>query len=133
MGEEFSLMPEEDGAAVLEENMKLKAQIKLVDHRCEALSAYCREHVEEMSSTIAGILPTSKVKKVIDSLISRFSDCINTVFGKECFSSLGLSPCTVHIHDAKVSSRLTTWVGLWLILIWSLMFFVGGQELLTLL
>jgi len=63
-GEEFSLMPEETGAAVLEENVRLKAQIKLVDKRCEALSAYCREHVVEMSSTIAGILtPISKIEK----------------------------------------------------------------------
>merc|ERR1712007_313132 len=60
----FILMLEEDGAAVLEENTKLKAQIHLIEQRTEALGEYCREHVENMTSAIAGILrPISNVER----------------------------------------------------------------------
>jgi len=60
----FVLMLEEDGAVVLEENTKLKAQIHLIEQRTEALGGYCREHVENMTSTIAGILrPISNVER----------------------------------------------------------------------
>merc|ERR1711937_588917 len=59
----FVLMLEEDGTTVLEENMKLKAEIQLVEQRTEALGEYCREHVENMTSTIAGMLrPLSNVE-----------------------------------------------------------------------
>jgi len=60
----FSLMLEEDGAAVLEENIGLKNQIKLLDRRCDALSAFCREHVVDIPSTISGLLsPISKLEE----------------------------------------------------------------------
>jgi len=55
-GSTFSLMLEEDGASVLEENTKLKAQIQLIGQKCDALNAHCREHVAIMSSTVSGMV-----------------------------------------------------------------------------
>merc|ERR1712137_424895 len=62
-GSPFLLMPEEDGAAVLDENAKLKAQIQMVVAKTEALSEYCEEHVDNMTSTIAEMLrPLSELE-----------------------------------------------------------------------